>query len=229
VAAAVESIIAAEVATPPGERRPRVIYLCGNDGTGKTTQARLVVGDLERRGVRVRYVWLRFPQLVSLPILALSRALGITRYRTVGGQRVGRWEFHRAKWLAKALLWTQVVDAALFRLARVDLAVHSGTTVVLDRFALDIVVDIAAAADDHTLLDTVPARILRRLAGNARIALLDADSARLRDRRVDLVDDPLLERRAVLYRQLALLAGLPTIDADRPKDEVHAALFRVWK
>jgi thymidylate kinase len=225
----VDSILVAAVARSSGDPRSPVIYLCGNDGTGKTTQARFLVADLKSRGIRVRYVWLRFPQMLSLPILALSRALGITRYRTVGGRRVGRWEFHRAKWLAKALLWSQVVDATLFRLAKVDLATRSGTTVVLDRFVLDILVDIAAAADDDTMLDGAPARILRRLVGNATTALLDADPARLRHRRLDLLEDPLLERRAALYRQLALLADLPTIDADRPKDEVHAAIVQLSK
>jgi glycosyltransferase involved in cell wall biosynthesis len=91
--------------------RARVVYLCGNDGTGKTTQARLLVAALEVRGIPARYVWLRFPQLFSIPVLALSRALGVTRYETVSGKRTGRWEFHRARWLALVLLWTQVVDA----------------------------------------------------------------------------------------------------------------------
>jgi thymidylate kinase len=206
-----------------------VIYLSGNDGTGKTTQARLLVSDLKRRGIRVRYVWLRFPQLVSLPILALSRALGTTTYRTVNGQRVGHWDFRRAKWLAKALLWSQVVDATLFRIAKVDLATRSGTTVVLDRFVLDILVDIAAAADDDAMLDGTAARRLRRLAWTATTAVLDGDPARLQHRRLDLLGDPLLERRAALYRQLALLANLPTIDADRPKDEVYAAIVELWE
>ena len=140
-------------------------------------------------------------------------------------------EFHRARWLARALLWTQVVDAALFRVMRVDLAVRTGTTVVLDWFALDIIVDIAAAADDESLLDAVPARLLRRLARKSVAVVLDADVGRqkIAVQILSTTRSSKKECRAALYRKLARLANVPTIDANRPIDDVRAALTRAWE
>ena len=183
--------------------RPHVIYLCGNDGTGKTTQADLIVDALRARGIPARYVWLRFPQLVSIPVLLASRGLGITRYATIDGRRTGRWEFHRAPWLARLLLWTQVVDAAVFRLLKVDLPAALGTTIVLDRFALDIIVDIAAAARDAHLAESLPARLLASLTRGWLVLVLEANADALRTRRPDLAHDPLLGPRADLYLRLA--------------------------
>ena len=179
---------------------------------------------MRRSGQPVRYVWLRFPQLISLPVLALSRLLGVTRYGVVGGRRVGRWEFDRARWLANILLWTQAIDAAILRRLRIDRPARAGMMVVIDRFSIDVVVDIAAAADDPGLLDSRAARLLCRLARPGRVALLDADPAILRGRRDDLAADPLLARRADLYRELARRHGISVIEAGRSPDEVHADL-----
>lgn len=208
--------------------RPRTVYLCGIDGIGKTTQARLLVETLKTRGIPARYVWLRFPQFVSLPVLALSRALGVTRYETIAGRRMGGWEFHRARWLAWLLLWTQVVDAWLFRLLRVDLPKRRGMMVILDRFALDIVVDIAAAARDPSLLDTLQVRLLIRLLPDGITVMLDAEPARIRRRRGDLTLDASLEQRSLLYRRLAeLVPTVRVLDGLESAESIHATVLEL--
>lgn len=208
--------------TPPANGR--LIYLAGNDGTGKTTQAELLLADFAAAGIPAHYVWLRFPQYMSLPVLALSRLLRITRYRTVSGNRTGRWEFHRAPWLAHLLLWGQVVDAWIARAHRIRPALSRSEAVVLDRFVYDIVVDIAAAARDPRLLRSRPARLLYRLVRPDDVALLDAPAATIRERRPDLAIDQDLELRADLYRALGRQLGLRRIDASRTREEIHERL-----
>jgi thymidylate kinase len=205
-------------------KRGRVVYLSGIDGTGKTTQAELLVASFRASGIAARYVWLRFPQYLSLPVLGLSRLLGVTRYRTLNGQRVGHWEFGRARWLARLLLWAQVVDARIAAARRIEPLLAAGVTVVVDRFVYDIVVDIASAADEPSLLDGRAARRLLQLVDPASAILLDAPVDIIRRRRRDLEDDDSLGARADLYRRLAARLGVQTIDATQTRDAVQRTL-----
>ncbi len=203
----------------------RIIYLAGNDGTGKTAQAELLLESLRRDGVPASYVWLRFPQYLSIPVLALSRLLGVTRYRIVAGQRVGRWEFERMPWLATLLLWCQVIDARIARSLRIDPLVRRGETVVLDRFVYDIAVDIACAARDDSLLYGKAAHLLFRLVPSGTSYVLDAPVEALLARRVDLRLDPDLPERARLYRALAAERGIEVVDAGEDSDSVHRRIL----
>jgi hypothetical protein len=94
-----------------------------------------------------------------------------------------------------------------------------GTTVILDRFVLDIVVDIVVAASDSTLLRALPVRLLTRLLPNGVTVMLDAEPDRIRERRGDLTLDGSLEDRSLLYRRLSelvpsvrVLSGLEAVE-----------------
>lgn len=203
----------------------RIIYLAGFDGTGKTTQAELVLEALRRDGVPARYLWLRFPQYTSLPVLAFSRLVRVTRYRVVAGKRVGQWEFERMRWLAKLLLWCQVLDARVARIRRIDPLVRRGEVVVLDRFVYDIVVDIASAAADPGLLTSRAARLLCRVIDPACAVILDAPVEVVRIRRPDLAFDEGLMLRSTLYRQLATQLGVRTIETSQSPECVRDAVL----
>ena len=208
-----------------GRRRGRIIYLAGNDGTGKTTQAELLLKSLRRDGVPASYVWLRFPQYLSIPVLALSRFLGTTRYRIVAGQRVGGWEFDRMPWLATLLLWCQVIDVRIARRLRIDPLTRRGEVVVLDRFVFDIAIDIASAAHDDRLLTGKAAHLLFELVSDATTFVLDAPAHILVERRLDLGLDARLPERARLYRALARQRSIRVLDTVDGVDAVHRRIL----
>lgn len=204
----------------------RAIYIAGNDGTGKTTQARLLVRALSDRGIQTRYVWLRFPQLVSLPVLLISRILRVTKYEVVGDERRGTWHFHKAPWLAGLLMRCQIIDAAVVRHWFVSIPVRQGITVVIDRFVYDIVVDISAATRSFSLLEGRPARRLCGLAPKGVAILLDAPADTIRQRRTDLQHDRSLGLRADMYRRLAKIHSISTVDATASVQDVAAEIAR---
>jgi len=54
----------------------KIIYISGIDGCGKTTQAKVLVQDLERKGVKTEYIWLRWePSL--LPVINFFKDIQI--------------------------------------------------------------------------------------------------------------------------------------------------------
>src|SRR5687767_9986185 len=100
---------------------PRFLYLTGCDGTGKTTQADLLCAWLKQRSIQPRRVWLRFPFIFSLPLLAYARWRRLSWYEVVEGVRHGYWDF-RTSILLKALFpWCLLLDAALAAVVKVYL------------------------------------------------------------------------------------------------------------
>src|SRR5438445_11343811 len=53
-----------------GEMRSRLVSFFGPDGSGKTTQAKMLADHLRARGVKVRLAWIRSKH--TLPYLVLS-------------------------------------------------------------------------------------------------------------------------------------------------------------
>jgi hypothetical protein len=210
-----------------GAAWPRFIYITGCDGTGKTTQARLLLEQLRSQGIKARHVWLRFPFLLSLPLLAYARWRGLSWYQQMGGKRQGYWGFRRSRLLQLFLPWTLLADAALAGLFKIYLPQWRGETVVCERFVLDILVDLAVAFDDPNLHRHLPGRLfLSLLPGRARIAVLDLDAAAIRLRRPDLIYDKKLETRLAIFRLVSGDWELPVFTSGDPADEVCMQLYR---
>ncbi|MGC9335236.1 MAG: thymidylate kinase-like protein [Anaerolineae bacterium] len=124
---------------------PTFIYLAGADGTGKSTQARLLLHRLQASGIPCRHLWLRYPFLLSLPLLAYARWRGYSWHEVNDGRDHGYWDFEHSWLLCRVLPLTALVDAALASLFAVYLPLWSGTMIVCERYVLDMVVDLAIA------------------------------------------------------------------------------------
>lgn len=197
---------------------PRFIYITGCDGTGKTTQARLLLAQLQSAGVKTRHVWLRFPFFFSLPLMAYARLRSYSWVEVSDGVRHGYWDFRRS-WLMKNVFpWVLLVDAALAGLWKIYIPLWMGRTVVCERFVLDMLVDLAVAFKDQYFYSGVPGILFfRLLPASAKIVLLDLDPATIMKRRADLVADRLLDERREAFRKLGIsyrltvLSSFPTI------------------
>lgn len=209
-------------------RPPRFIYITGCDGTGKSTQARLLTEQLRLLGVKARPLWLRFPFFFSLPLLAYARLRGLSWYEEAGGAvRHGYWDFRRS-WLMKTVFpWLLLLDAALAALWKVYLPLWAGRTLVCERFVLDMLVDLALAVGDDRFYARLPGKLFPRLLpAKARTLALDLDPPAIRARRPDLASDRLLPQRLAAFRALAAGCGLPLISSRPPVEQVNAQIWQ---
>jgi thymidylate kinase len=193
-------------------RAPRFIYITGCDGTGKTTQARLLMEQLGAQGRCPVHVWLRFPFLFSLPLLMFARWRGYSWHEDHEGVRHGYWDF-RSSWLLRTMLpWLLLIDAWIAAVRKIYLPLWRGRTIVCERFALDMLVDLAVAFGDDGIHRKLPGRLYKHLIPRgAIVAVLDLDAETARVRRPDLQTDHRLELRLTMFRQICQDLALPML------------------
>lgn len=123
---------------------PRIIYITGIDGSGKTTATEVIKKELEEQGHDVKIMWLRFNHFFSKPLLGFCRLIGLTKYETVNGIRVGYHEFHRSKSISWLFVFFQYLDAVRVKYFKILPALMKKNRVlVLDRYVYDILIDIS--------------------------------------------------------------------------------------
>jgi thymidylate kinase len=193
---------------------PRFIYITGCDGTGKTTQSRLLIEQLQRQGIKVRHVWLRFPFLFSAPLLAFARWRGYSWSEVHGQVRHGYWDFRRS-WLMRTVFpWILWLDAAIAAIWKIHIPLWFGDTIVCERFVLDMLVDLAVAYEEPLFFSRLPGKwYMNLLPGRTHVVILDLDAETIRLRRLDLMSDHQLDRRLQTFMQLCQVGQLPVLSS----------------
>jgi thymidylate kinase len=210
----------------PPEQAPNFIYITGSDGTGKTTQARLLVEHLQKVGAPVQHLWLRFPFLFSYPLLLYARLFGYSYYEEQDGQRQGYWEFHRSWLLHNLFPWVLLLDASLVSLWKVTLPLLLGKVIVCERYTVDMAADLSLALRDPNFHRKLPGRLFYDLMPqSSSVFILDLDYLTLRKRRTDLQLDRKLKRRVENFRRLAADWSLRLVSAKEPVELVQAQIL----
>lgn len=213
-------------------KRGRFIYITGCDGTGKTTQAALMMQKLRNQGDDPLHLWLRFPFLTSIPLLAYARWRGYSHYEEIISEtgtliRHGYWDFDRS-WLMRTFLpWFLLVDVAIAALRKVYWPLWCGETIVCERFAIDTMIDLAIGLSDPEFIRKTPGKLFLRIVPDLEsVVLLDLSEQVARNRREDLLSDQRLTQRLSSYRDAAEFAGLTMVSTDRTIEQVFDEVVR---
>ena len=207
---------------------PGVICFTGTDGTGKTTQADLLLDEAKATNKRVVYRWFHYARLFSLPLLVYARLCKYSRYEEVDEQKFGWWEFEASWILCNILPWLMLIDAFCFSIIRIYLPLLRGYSIIADRYIWDIMVDIMQGTSRNDLhLETVGKLFLKLAPRNTAVFLLDADVDSLPERRNDIKNDKRLQNRVLCYRKLANDTGIPIINAGNTIDTIHDEIITI--
>jgi dTMP kinase len=210
----------------------RVIIISGIDGSGKTTQIKLLERCLKHKGFKVKGIWFRWVAFISYPILALCRILGYTTWRVVerSGVRYVERRFYLNKTLARLWPWFYAVDVLIHAIFKIFIWIPLGYIILIDRFIPDILIDL--------MYETKDCRIPRRLAGRLLISLIpkgskliiiDVNENTAYNRKHDIPNIHYLKERRRLYLYIAKTLNISIINGEKDILEVYKNILGYLK
>ncbi|NOY16388.1 MAG: hypothetical protein GXP23_05560 [Gammaproteobacteria bacterium] len=209
--------------------KPKIIYVMGIDGSGKTTVAEYIAEELRGRGYRTDVRWLRFNHFFSKPLLAFCRVFGFTKYEMAGDIRVGYHEFYRSSLVAWSFVILQYLDALRVKLLYLQTGLWSRNRVlVLDRYVYDILVD--------TMIDTRLAGLDKSRIGRAFKRLLPDSTVsvvlhRSRDKVLQARPESAVDRefsdRYAHYDKIRAEGEVHVIDNDGTVEELQQSVKKL--
>src|SRR5438445_11397704 len=206
------------------EVRSRLVSFFGPDGSGKTTQAKMLAEHLGARGVKVRLAWIRSKHTLAYLVLSAMRRCspgsvvmspggGVMRIKGVGGRSWALLEF---------------LSLAPLVLLRVYLPLISGRVVIAERFLVDSIVAIAYTLGDASFDTSREARLmLAMIPRNSVLIHLDSDYEEITRRRGGYSDPPDFVRfQRVMYDKLSKRLRAAKIDTGRaPVEETFSLVL----
>lgn len=208
---------------------PSLVCLVGLDGTGKSALARRIQDELERKGYRTRYVWMRMNYFLTRPVLLYCRLTGLTRRPVVDGQKISVHDFYKSKFIAKLVQILHTADTIIAYFLKVWIPMKfSNRIVICDRFFHDVLVDFVVESRDFNLPHSRIARVLFRLTPkNSRIFLLKVHKDKIVQRKPEVLHyDENFHLRYKLYDSLNEYVPLEVIWNNGPISEGFQSLVR---
>lgn len=206
----------------------KAFYLTGSDGSGKTTYINIIKEELLSKGYSVNSIWLRSPKILSKPLMAYCRIVGLTKYTVINGVKYGKHEFYRSKMVSVLFPLLQLIDFKIkwFLLKR---SVKDNDILLFDRFSLDTLADLMVDTGNYSLHKSAIGRsFLKMIPNSTKTVVLDVNEATIRERKVDTLHDDHLDKKLFVYRKLSDELGISIIDNNRSisivKNELDALL-----
>lgn len=206
---------------------PSVICIIGPDGAGKSTQARKLIRTLDQRDIDCEYRWFGAKHIVSLPLLAYARLVGLSEVTELeSGRKIGYHYFWRSRLLKTFYPISLFIDTLFVYFFQIYIpTVIFDRTLVCDRFVHDIVIQAMLSTGDDNFYQTfLGDAFLRLVPEQSLIVLLTGDAETLRSRRDDVREDDTLEQMITLYSKLTESKGVHQIDADKSPERIHAEI-----
>src|SRR5229473_2825664 len=122
-------------------RRGRLIAFSGIDGSGKTTQVKLLEKRLKQNGVETLKMWSRWRPLLSLPLLQVLRRTGQVRVHKADFLSIVEFENPRNEAIASLWCFATQLENFLKISLKIFFPLTLGRTVICDRYSLDLLVD----------------------------------------------------------------------------------------
>lgn len=195
---------------------PKIIYIMGIDGSGKTTVSEHLAEQLRARGYTVNVLWLRFNHVISKPLLGFCRVLGLTRYECHGDIKVGYHDFYRSRIVSWLFVFFQYLDAVRVKYLKVLPNIKADKNVlILDRYVHDILIDVMVDTRMEKLDKGKMGRAFKALIPEgALLVLVDRDLDKVLEVRPEGQVDENFEHRYQFYKKLALDPNIHTVKND---------------
>lgn len=211
---------------------PKIIFLAGVDGCGKTTLACWLNEYLASEGINASVVWSRFNNYFSKPLLALTRLTGHNYRKTIDGVKFGFHDFEGLHIYNRVFVLLQAIDVNIATYFKIQRPLQATDVLVCERGPWDTLVDVMADTGIHGLPDSLRGGLYTASVRNdAAVFMIRRDLSKILTTRPELVHDYKLKTRMELYAKLARKEEWCVIDnnqsLEHAKEQIASQLKRL--
>jgi len=202
-------------------------YITGPDGSGKTSYIKELEKKFLDQNLKIKHIWLRSPKILSKPLMAYCRIVGLTQYKFIDGVKYGKHEFYKSKFVSWLFPVLQLID---FKLKWYVFKRNIGKSDILlfDRFGIDTLADLMVDTGRMDLHNTWLGRAFVNLVPkNTVIIVMDVEESVIRSRKKDTLHDEHLTAKIKVYKILSRDLNLIEINNNRDFDIVKKELFSI--
>jgi dTMP kinase len=205
--------------------RAKYIAIVGIDGCGKTTQAKLLVEYLSKKGIKTSYVWGRWQPWVLRPFIkkwkkSVTKNTGKPQEQ-VNEIKSAKLRIFSNKFFRVAWFLFFIVEYVLQVFFKVTLKRLAGIMVVSDRTFYDSMIDQSINLRRKNLIKSLSSPLMKFIFQSPNLAIyINCPSQTAFDRKNDIADASVLEERRILYDRLALEYKWTIVDGTLPVEEV---------
>ena len=197
--------------------RTRIIAFVGSDGCGKSTMARIAAEECAKRGLRARVVWSRFNNILSKPLLALTRCTGHNHREVHDSVIFGYHDFHTTAWLRYPFILLQTIDVNIAHLIKAKLVEKHADILIFERSPWDTLADIILDTGCHSIATNFWGRwITSQVRSRGPVFWVNRAKDAILCSRPELKFDKKLDEKINIYKELAVIYGWDCFENDRP-------------
>lgn len=188
-------------------------YIAGPDGIGKTTFLNCIEDTIKDN--KTCHIWIRSPKIISKPLMAFCRLVGLTQYKTIDSIKYGTHNFYKSTFVSWLFPILQLLDFKIkwhFEKRKIN----KRDVVLFDRFSLDTLADLMV--DTHKMdmhKSWIGKQFINLLPENLKIIILDVTEESIRNRKKDTLYDENLALKIKVYKILSKDLNLKVIDNNR--------------
>jgi len=205
--------------------RGLLISFSGVDGSGKTTQVKLLRDRLRQNRSGTFKMWSRWRPLLSLPLLEVLRRSGQVRVSKADFLTIVEFQVPKNEGIASLWVFVTQLENLLKTSLKMIVPLTLGRAVICDRYVLDLLVDGMSDLHDSPTRMRLGFKLLRLLPKPDLSFLVDIDAEAAFARKPDLPSVSHNVERIRLYRGLCDEAGVKVIDGRHSPEAIHR---EVW-
>ena len=209
-------------------RIPSLIFITGVDGAGKSCHAQWLVNRLRKHGFKVGLIWSRFNNFLSLPLLALTRFTGHNYYKTINGTLFGFHDFEHLYVYRHLFAILQAIDVNIACFRHIQTQRNKFDVLVCERGPWDTLADVIADTGLKALSNNLLGRIFTiQINKDSKVLLVMRSTKNILNTRPELISDYKLEKKLLLYYQLAEINKWTVVDNNGSIDSTRIQISEV--